>query len=296
MPSVAKDYKVQITGYDFINVIAFCKIVPEKDNELPIPKTINANTLHYDGSFNDGINNIQRIDNDGVLSSIKKKANEVGNSVASTLGLSSSDFVVEEVEDKAGMILSAYLASLAVLKDIETKDTAGKVVARVDFKTGQEQSQVVEQTAQNFNQRNIDYFKNLYNNLNEVYMHLQNLRFIVVGGFFLATLGGGKIQKYLENRGQSTGNKEPYLHKFFIPLLCAGVFYMPITYSGGVNFAMIQKIIQYFTAEANHIADVASSVGSQAYARKMTENIGVNYGNLSEDLFKGDARYEQAML
>ena len=78
MSSVAKDYKVQITGYDFINVIAFCKIVPEKDNELPIPKTINANTLHYDGSFNDGINNIQRIDNDGVLSSIKKKANEVG--------------------------------------------------------------------------------------------------------------------------------------------------------------------------------------------------------------------------
>ena len=116
-----------------------------------------------------------------------------------------------------------------------------------------------------------------------------------MGGFFLATLGGGKIQKYLENRGQSTGNKEPYLHKFFIPLLCAGVFYMSITSGGGVNSTMVQNIIQYFTMEANNIADVASNIGSQAYVRKMTENIGVNYGDLSEDLFKGVARYEQAM-
>ena len=82
-----------------------------------------------------------------------------------------------------------------------------------------------------FTAENLAYYKALFNGMNTVYIHLQNLLFVVVGGFFLATLGGGKIQKYLENRGQSTGNKEPYLHKFFIPLLCAGVFYMSITSS-----------------------------------------------------------------
>ena len=125
-----------------------------------------------------------------------------------------------------------------------------------------------------FDAYNIAYYRALFNGMNQVYIHLQNLLFIVVGGFFLATLGGGKIQKYLENRGQSTGNKEPYLHKFFIPLLCAGVFYMPITSGGGVNSTMIQKIIQYFTAEANHIADVASSIGSSTYVQKMIADVG----------------------
>ena len=86
-----------------------------------------------------------------------------------------------------------------------------------------------------FNAENLAYYRALFNGMNEIYIHLQNLFFIVVGGFFLATLGGGKIQKYLENKGQSTENKEPYLHKFFISLLCAGVFYIPITSGGGVN-------------------------------------------------------------
>ena len=112
--------------------------------------------------------------------------------------------------------------------------------------------------------------------MNQVYIHLQNLLFVVVGGFFLATLGGGKIQKYLENRGQSTGNKEPYLHKFFIPLLCAGVFYMPITSGGGVNSTMIQKIIQYFSIEANNIADKAGSIGAKIYMDKVYATAKIN--------------------
>ena len=132
--------------------------------------------------------------------------------------------------------------------------------------------------------------------MNTVYIHLQNLLFIVVGGFFLATLGGGKIQKYLENRGQSTGNKEPYLHKFFIPLLCAGVFYMPITSGGGVNSTMIQKIIQYFTAEANHIADVASNIGSQTYVRKMAESVGYKYADIDKNILSQETKLKAEFI
>ena len=134
--------------------------------------------------------------------------------------------------------------------------------------------------------------------MNSVYIHLQNLLFVVVGGFFLATLGGGKIQKYLENRGQSTGNKEPYLHKFFIPLLCAGVFYMPITSGGGVNSTMIQKVIQYFTVEANNIADKAGSIGAKIYMEKVYATAKIN--NIAEvtenlELEQKDAKLTNAI-
>ena len=180
---VKDGYTAQITGYDFINGITFCEIVLNNSQDLPIPKTINANTLYYEGSFNYKINNQQSSDKDGVLSALKKKTNEVKNSIALALGFGTNDFVIQDVENKAGMTLSAYLASLAVLKDIDAKDTAGKVVTRVDFKTGQSTSEVVGQTAQGFNQSNIDYFENLYINMNTVYIHLQNLLFVVVGGF-----------------------------------------------------------------------------------------------------------------
>ena len=38
-------------------------------------------------------------------------------------------------------------------------------------------------------------------------------------------IGASKIQAYLENRGESKG-KQPYLHKFYIPLLMVGVFFI----------------------------------------------------------------------
>ena len=38
-------------------------------------------------------------------------------------------------------------------------------------------------------------------------------------------IGASKIQAYLENRGESEG-KQPYLHKFYIPLLMVGVFFI----------------------------------------------------------------------
>ena len=221
---VKSGYAAKVMGYDFINGITFCSIVPDNAEKsgIPIPKTVNANTLFYSGSWVAKQKSLTGTEAELKLERAKSNLAEI-------FGFKNESNVIESVEDKDGMTLSAYLASLAVLKDVSADETKGKVVTRFDFKTGESTSETTGQMAQGFNQSNIDYFNNLYTNMNEVYIHLQNLLFVVVGGFFLATLGGGKIQKYLENRGQSTGNKEPYLHKFFIPLLCAGVFYMPIT-------------------------------------------------------------------
>ena len=86
-----------------------------------------------------------------------------------------------------------------------------------------------------FTAENLAYYKALFNGMNTVYIHLQNLLFIVVGGFFLATLGGGKIQKYLENRGQSQKTKSLIytnsLFRYFVQVC----FICP---SQAVNFAL----------------------------------------------------------
>ena len=200
---------------------------------------------------------------------------------------------VSEITHKDGGTLSAFLTNLAVLKNFGAENTGGVTETTYTFGiNGLTKDETIEtNVASTLNQSNIDYFRNLYTNMNTVYIHLQNLLFIVVGGFFLATLGGGKIQKYLENRGQSTGNKEPYLHKFFIPLLCAGVFYMPITSGGGVNSTMIQKIIQYFSIEANNIADKASSIGANIYMNKVYASTKINN---SDDVVAGyEAKVEE---
>ena len=51
----------------------------------------------------------------------------------------------------------------------------------------------VASASDGFTAENLAYYKALFNGMNTVYIHLQNLLFVVVGGFFLATLGGGKI-------------------------------------------------------------------------------------------------------
>ena len=243
------EYGTQITGYDFINGITYCQVISKKPN-MVIPLRENADS--------------KNINKNMFFVSEMKSTEQTKQNVSQD---SSIDYDISN-----GTTLSTFFAKLAVL-ELENVDEVAKLV----FKENSSGQSSEYSSLELLNQSNIKYFKNLFNGMNSVYIHLQNLLFVVVGGFFLATLGGGKIQKYLENRGQSTGNKEPYLHKFFIPLLCAGVFYMPITSGGGVNSTMIQKIIQYFTVEANNIADKASALGAKSYMQRIYDNANIKY-------------------
>lgn len=128
--------------------------------------------------------------------------------------------------------------------------------------------------ADSFNKSNMAYFSNLYQNMSSIYTHLQNLLFIVVGGFFLAAMGFNKLQTYLEHKGQFSGRNEPYLHKFLIPLIAVATFYMPIPESTNTSATIVQKVIRYFTAQANSIADLASAEGAKTYMNKIYSSVG----------------------
>ena len=66
---------------------------------------------------------------------------------------------------------------------------------------------------------------------------------------------------------------------------------MPITSGGGVNSTMIQKIIQYFSIEANNIADKASSIGANIYMNKVYASTKINN---SDDVVAGyEAKVEE---
>lgn len=270
-----KNIKTEIIGYDFENGLVKCRVRDITKDTYDTHRSTSADKQYTKKNFLYQKEKFVRDINKKIKDEIAKQANkneQVKDNTQSDLSIFLfGEQIKTETSVDGAINLSHYLSGLATLQNISPDKTVGTTEeykfseklgiagldTKVDFKI-----------AQAMNQANIEYFKELYYGMNSVYTHLQNLLFIVVGGFFLATLGGQKIQKYLENRGQSTGQKEPYLHKFFIPLLCAGVFYMPITDSGGVNNTIIQNIIRYFTNEATTIADAASRIGLQAYTKR----------------------------
>ena len=79
------------------------------------------------------------------------------------------------------------------------KFLGSKMGIETEISTRKVEVPYVATASDGFNTENLAYYRALFNGMNSVYIHLQNLLFVVVGGFFLATLGGGKIQKYLEN-------------------------------------------------------------------------------------------------
>ena len=132
-----------------------------------------------------------------------------------------------------------------------------------------------------FNKNNMGYFNDLFASNEKVYQHLQVLIFILVGGFFVMTIGASKIQAYLENRGESEG-KQPYLHKFYIPLLMVGVFFMPIPEGNGYHSTVMQNMIRYFAQYSTTIADMANTVGAKTYMDKIYSTA----GHLSYEIIK----------
>ncbi|WP_162776211.1 hypothetical protein, partial [Escherichia coli] len=101
---------------------------------------------------------------------------------------------------------------------------------------------------------------------NEIYNYLQNLIFVLIGGFYLATLGTKKLFTYLEHREEQQLN-QPYLQQFFVPLVAFAVFFMPIPEgkSNQDQATIVQNIIRFASSRATDIADIASAKGANTY-------------------------------
>ncbi|ELU1675759.1 hypothetical protein SBP52_001727 [Campylobacter coli] len=118
------------------------------------------------------------------------------------------------------------------------------------------------------------YFSDLFLANEKIYQHLQILIFVLVGGFFVSSISAQKIQAYLENRGESEG-KQPYLHKFYIPILMMATFFMPIPEANGLAHSTImQNTIRYFAIKSSELADMASAVGGSTYMNKIYKSVG----------------------
>ena len=248
------DFKTQIIDFDIEKGITYCQVYKKDNPDFIFSTNADAQWVLYRKSENN------QLEKEKAVTQIQSMSSNIGKSTGnSSDGDTLSTFMVKTVllmdnsggskgtnvteydatdfsaqmENSSGVVetTKAFFSWLGNTITSLPKYIGSKMGIDTEIATKELKVPYVATASDGFNTENFAYYRALFNGMNTVYIHLQNLLFIVVGGFFLATLGGGKIQKYLENRGQSIGNKEPYLRKFFIPLLCAGVFYMSITSS-----------------------------------------------------------------
>ena len=294
-------YATQIIGFDFANGTTFCKVYEKSDLNLDLKFSANQTNATCRTEVRKGL--------EAEATSFKSLLNQNKDFLESKIAYT---------EKSNSLTMSHFLSSLATLNpniiDREQTKNLGHLVlkdglefvslekisgrgqsnleAAADFvleKFGrdmnrQEPASINGKEYQKtsaidgFNKNNMAYFSDLFMNMEKIYQHLQILLFVVVGGFYISSIGANKLQVYLENRGENASN-QPYLHKFYIPLIMVGTFFMPIPEANGMaHSTMVQNTIRYFTTESTKIADMASAIGGKTYMDKIYKSIGgINY-------------------
>lgn len=297
-------YATQIIGFDFANGTTFCKVYEISDLNLDLKFSANQTNATCRTEVRKGL--------EAEATSFKSLLNQNKDFLESK---------ITYTEKSNSLTMSHFLSSLATLNpniiDREQTKNLGhltlkdglefasleKISGRGQNKNANGESEELEllegisntqapmsvsgkeyqktSAVDGFNKNNMAYFSDLFMNMEKVYQHLQILLFVVVGGFYISSIGANKLQVYLENRGESASN-QPYLHKFYIPLLMVGTFFMPIPEANGMaHSTMVQNTIRYFTTESTKIADMASAIGGKTYMDKIYKSIGgMNYDGI----------------
>lgn len=306
---VSGDYGTQIVGYDFVNGVTFCSVFERGAQDQVLKFNANKQNLQCQTEANSQVNLApQRNKDTNVKSSITQTLSDTEITLSrflSGLAVLDPNIIDKETTEKTGQLTLANgvttrgsvggLYKYGGIRGWSNQDgwfsgngdagagdgfitTVYNTITPDFLKSGKEPQPIGSgetiSMADKFNKANMAYFSNLYYYMKNIYFHLQNLLFVVVGGFFLGTLGFKKIQTYLEYKGQGSGKNEPYMHKFLIPLITAGFFYMPIPETKDTSSTIVQKIIRYFTAQANNIADLASAQGGATYMNKLFSSVG----------------------
>ncbi|EAI2137214.1 hypothetical protein EKP34_06055 [Campylobacter upsaliensis] len=289
---VKSGYSTQIIGFDFKNGVTYCRAYKKVDLELD---------LKFDASRT----NLECAKN--VKTGIKEEFAKYGNLNPQISTQSSITYNI----DSHKITFTKFLVALATLNpniiDREKTNQLGELtlkdgienfsisnIKRVDsnldnlvefYSFGMIQPEKKPFSTTNtslqetsavdgFNKNNMAYFSDLFLANEKIYQHLQILIFILVGGFFVSKIGAEKIQAYLENRGEGAG-RQPYLHKFYIPIIMVGTFFMPIPEANGLAHSTImQNTIRYFAMKSTEIADMASAIGGKAYIDKIYKSVG----------------------
>lgn len=303
---VSSGYATQITGFDFTNGTTYCAVYTENNLEENLRFSANYVATGCKKEYNDYIQKAILSNTQGSQSAsdieVKSQIKQSPSSTDITFSRFMSAIVTldpeiinrDETEATGeliiqdGITLKSSVSGLYGYNDtfaslfengyivdgVDSYINSLKSFFGVDKNPQPVSSGVNISHADGFNKANLAFFSNLFKNMQDVYTHLQMLLFTVVGAFYIFTIGSQKIQVYLENKGEYQGSSQPYLHKFFIPILGVAFFFAPIPDSAGVNSTIMQNIIRYFTAEATTIADIASAKGAETYLNKIYASTG----------------------
>ncbi|MBX7491210.1 hypothetical protein [Helicobacter turcicus] len=308
-------YYTQISGFDFKNGITYCRVYEQTNLDEALIYNANKQNMQctkdiYKSLDYSKINNIISLANSKqklssqikyepkeneitlsqFLSSLvtlnpniidREKTNQLGQlTLKDNMKLTTTKTILEEAELKlSGLIGNGTESQTNFIRRLAGKTWQSITDLSLDgfydndnnlFEDKYQETSAVD----GFNKNNMAYFSDLFMNMEKVYQHLQILLFVVVGGFYISSIGANKLQIYLENRGESASN-QPYLHKFYIPLIMVGTFFMPIPEANGTaHSTMVQNTIRYFTTESTKIADMASAIGGKTYMDKIYKSIG----------------------
>ena len=293
---VNNGYAMQIIGFDFANGTTFCKVYEISDLNLDLKfsaNQTNATCRTEATSFESLLNQNKDFLESKITYTEKSDSLTMSHFLSSLATLNPNIIDREQTKNLGHLTLKNGLEFVSLEKisgrgqnknvngDSEELELLEGILntqapMSVSGKEYQKTSAV-----DGFNKNNMAYFSDLFMNMEKVYQHLQILLFVVVGGFYISSIGANKLQVYLENRGESASN-QPYLHKFYIPLLMVGTFFMPIPEANGTaHSTMVQNTIRYFTTESTKIADMASAIGGKTYMDKIYKSIGgINYAGV----------------
>lgn len=303
---VKSGFQTQISGYDFANGITYCSV---KTNDKYLDTKYNANqqNLGCIEEFKKLETNLPKFNSTKIDYNIKSSISNTPSDTSLTLsrfinGLITLDpkIINRDATNQSGqLVLNDGITNRSQVEDIykENFSAIAKKIGNSTFGTIAESWNMDYQKefivgggknislADGFNKANMSYFSNLFKNMNEIYNYLQNLIFVLIGGFYLATLGVKKLFTYLEHREEQQLN-QPYLQQFFVPLVAFAVFFMPIPEgkSNQDQATIVQNIIRFASSRATDIADIASSKGANTYINKIIASVG-GADNQQERLF-----------
>ena len=292
---VKSGFQTQIIGYDFSNGITYCS-VKETTNFLDTKYNANQQNLGCVEEFKNLEKQLPSFNTTKVDYNIKSQIENTPSDTSLTLsrfinGLVTLDpkIINRDATNQSGqLVLNDGITNRNQVENIY-KESFGDMFGKIynsnpfsifmpsidyqkDFTIGDGKNISL---ADGFNKANMSYFSNLFKNMNEIYNYLQNLIFVLIGGFYLATLGTKKLFTYLENREEQQLNN-PYLQQFFIPLIAFAVFFMPIPEgkSSQDQATIVQNIIRFASSRATDIADIASAKGANTYINKIIASVG----------------------
>ncbi|KAA3682592.1 hypothetical protein E3U40_10120 [Campylobacter fetus subsp. venerealis] len=293
---VKSGFQTQISGYDFANGVTYCS-VKETTNFLDTKYNANQQNLGCIEEFKNLEKQLPNFNTTKVDYNIKSQIENTPSDTSLTLsrfinGLVTLDpkIINRDATNQSGqLVLNDGITNRNQVENIYKEsfgDMFGKVINnsplsnfsmfaidyQKDFTIGDGKNISL---ADGFNKANMSYFSNLFKNMNEIYNYLQNLIFVLIGGFYLATLGTKKLFTYLEHREEQQLN-QPYLQQFFVPLVAFAVFFMPIPEgkSNQDQATIVQNIIRFASSRATDIADIASAKGANTYINKIIASVG----------------------